>query len=153
MHKMRRRDRAAGHRDAEKLLSQCEYGVLSTVGEDGQPYGVPLSYAYKNNSLYFHSALSGHKLDNILGNPKVSFCVVGHTRVLPAEFSTEYESVIAFGTVSEVSGEEKTAALRLLVEKYSPGFIEEGLRYIEREDKVTKVLKVEIDHVTGKARR
>ncbi len=153
MRTMRRRDREIGTRDAIEVLLSCEYGVLSSVGENGQPYGVPLSYAYRDNALYFHSSLSGHKLDNINTNPRVSFCVVGRTHVLPAEFATEYESAVAFGIASEVHGAERRNALRWLLEKYSPDFIEEGLQYIEKEDKVTKVFKVTIDHVTGKARR
>ncbi len=153
MREMRRKDRAMGRREAEELLAGGEYGVLSTVDDDGLPYGVPLSYAYRDDTLYFHSALSGHKLDNILANPRVSFCVVGRTRVLQAKFSTEYESVIAFGTASQVTGEEKDEALRLLVEKYSPDFVEDGLAYIRKDGRITRVVKVSIDRISGKARR
>jgi len=153
MRKIRRKDREIDSKEAIALLSQCEYGVLSTVDIHGQPYGVPLNYAYKNNSLYFHCARLGHKLENIESNPNVSFCVVGKTRVLQAKFSTEYESAVAFGVASEVQGAEKISALQLLVEKYSPGFIEEGKKYIEEENKTTKVIKIEINHISGKARR
>jgi hypothetical protein len=112
-----------------------------------------LNYAYKNNSIYFHCARSGHKIENIESNPKVSFCVVGNTNVLPAEFATKYESAMAFGIASEVEGEERYKALLLLLEKYSPEFIEEGKNYIAQKDKATKVIKIEIDHIIGKARR
>lgn len=153
MKEIRRKDRAVGPGEAEELLSRGEYGVLSTVDEDGQPYGVPLSYAYKNNCLYFHCALEGQKLENLAKNPQVSFCVVGHTRVLPEKFATEYESVVAFGVASEVSGEEWENALLWLLEKYSPAFIDEGKRYIDLKEKATKVIKVAIHHISGKARR
>jgi len=139
--------------EAITLLSNCEHGVLSTVDKDGQPYGVPLSYAYKNNSIYFHCARVGHKIENIENNPKVSFCVVGNTNVLPAEFAIEYESVVAFGVASEVHGAERNSALLWLLEKYSPEFIEKGKNYIAQKDKATKVIKIEIDHMSGKARR
>lgn len=139
--------------EAIELLSRCAYGVLSTAGEDGQPYGVPLSYAYKEKCIYFHCAVSGHKIDNIEFNPRVSFCVVGKVRILPEKFSTEYESAIAFGTASELSGPEKHSALLLLLEKYTPGFIEDGKKYIERKEQSTRVFKIEIDHISGKARR
>jgi hypothetical protein len=36
------------------------------------------------------------------------------------------------------------------LEKFSPGFIEEGKKYIEKLDKVTKVIKIEIQHISGK---
>ncbi|ALC17385.1 MFS transporter [Desulfuromonas soudanensis] len=138
--------------NAEDLLVRGEYGVLSTVGADGQPYGVPLNYVYQNGCIYFHSALEGHKLDNMAENPKVSFCVVGRTRILPDRFATDYESVVAFGVASEVWEGERQSALLGLLEKYSPAYIEEGKRYIDQKEKVTRVMKIEIDHISGKAR-
>jgi len=41
----------------------------------------------------------------------------------------------------------------LLLEKYSPDFIEEGKKYIDQKNQVTKIIKIEIDHISGKARR
>jgi nitroimidazol reductase NimA-like FMN-containing flavoprotein (pyridoxamine 5'-phosphate oxidase superfamily) len=153
MRTVRRKDREIGAHEAIELLSNGEYGVLSTIGKDGQPYGVPLSYAYKDNCLYFHCALDGHKLENIANNPKVSFCVVGDTKVLPEEFATEYESAVVFGTASEVQGAERNNALVWLLGKYSPAFIEEGKLYIDQKDKATRVMKIVIDQISGKARR
>jgi nitroimidazol reductase NimA-like FMN-containing flavoprotein (pyridoxamine 5'-phosphate oxidase superfamily) len=150
---VRRADREISLHEAQELLYKGEYGVLSTVGKDGQPYGVPLSYAYKNNCLYFHCAIAGHKLENIESSPRVSFCVVGKTRVLPEKFATEYESAVAFGAAAEVHGAERHSALVWLLEKYSQGFIEEGRKYIDEKDHATKVVKIVIEHVTGKARR
>jgi len=126
---------------------------LSTVGEDHQPYGVPISFVYKHNCIYFHCATTGHKLDNIEYNSKVSFCVVGKTKLLSEQFATEYESAVVFGVASEVKEEEKRNALLWIVEKYSPDFIEEGKAYITQKEKATKVIKIEINHISGKARR
>ena len=117
---------------------------------DRQPYGVPLSYAYKDNGIYFHSARVGHKIENIENNPKVSFCVIRCTNVLPSKFDAEYESVVAFGNASDVEVRERYDAFLSLLEKYSSGFIEEGKSYIEQKDKVTKVMKIEITHISGK---
>jgi len=153
MKNIRRKDREIGTNEAIELLSNCGYGVLSTVGKEGQPYGIPLSYAYKDNRIYFHCALKGHKIENIENNPKVSFCVIGKTKVLPEQFSTEYESAIAFGIASEVLGVERYGALLLLLEKYTPEFIEEGKKYIDQKDQTTKVFKIDIDHISGKACR
>jgi len=147
---MRRKDKEIGTDEAINFLTVCEYGVLSTVGNDGQPYGVPLNYAYKDNCIYFHCALTGHKIYNIDNNPKVSFCAVGDTKVLPSEFSTNYVSEVAFGVASEIQGTERYNALVLLLEKFSPDFLEEGKKYIEKLDKVTKVIKIEIQHISGK---
>ncbi len=150
---MRRKDKALDKDAAAHLLTTGEYGVLSTVDVQGQPYGVPLNYVYQDGCLYFHCALEGQKLDNLLANRRVSFCVVGHTRVLPEEFSTEFESVIAFGEAAVVQGDERYRALVWLVEKYSPDFVEEGHKYIERHDSRTMVVKIQIRSMTGKAKQ
>lgn len=150
---IRRSDREATIQEAKDILDNAEYGIMSTVSKDGQPYGLPLSYVYKNECIYFHCAISGHKLENIEHNSKVSFCVVGKTKVLPEKFGTEYESAVVFGIASEVNGIERHDALLWLLEKYCSDFIEEGKQYIEQKDKITKVFKIEIDQISGKARR
>lgn len=150
---MRRQDREILGEDINEILKKGEYGILATVGDNGYPYATPLSYAYANNAVYFHCALEGSKLENIKYNEKVSFCVVGRTNVLPEKFSTEYESVIVFGRASQIAGEEKKFALLEIADKYSPGFKQEGIAYIDRAIDKTCVVKIEIDKVTGKARR
>ena len=150
MKELRRKEKKVTDAEAQALLTKAEYGVLSTSGPDGQPYGVPLNYVYKNHSIYFHCALTGHKLDNLTGNPKVSFCVVGDTEVLPAEFSTNYISTVAFGIATVVEGEERQEGLLGLLEKYSPAYMKEGRDYIDKLDKATKLIKIDIQHISGK---
>lgn len=150
---MRRKDREISPEEAIEILEVAEYGVLSTVDKDGQPYGVPLSYVYKDHAIYFHCAVAGQKLDNITDNAKVSFSVVGRTTVLPESFGTLYESVLVFGIAREVHDAERHQALVWLLEKYCSEFINRGLEYIELKDKATKVIKVEIRQISGKARR
>ena len=150
---MRRTDRALTDEQAVEILRAGEYGVLSTVSADGQPYGVPVSYAFADRRLYFHCALEGHKLDNLAHDPRVSFCVVGTTEVLPDRFATRYESAIAFGRAAELSGAAKHAALVELLRKYSSDFVEKGERYIESDFDRTRVYEIEIDALSGKARR
>jgi nitroimidazol reductase NimA-like FMN-containing flavoprotein (pyridoxamine 5'-phosphate oxidase superfamily) len=150
---MRKKERELNNEEAIEILKNNTYGILSTIGENGYPYGVPLSYIYFNNAIFFHGATNGHKLDNILNNNKVSFCVVGETHILPDKFSTEYESTIVFGKAFEVFDDEKNAALLEIINKYSSDYIEQGKEYIQRASKATKVIKIEIDHISGKARR
>ena len=151
--KMRRTDRAISDSEAQEILQAGEYGVLSTVSADGQPYGVPVSYRYTGDVIYFHCAAEGHKLENLRSNNRVSFCVVGKTEILPETFGTKYESVIVFGKAYEVTAEEKHTGLLELLEKYSPGFIDKGLRYIESDGHKARVYKIVIESMTGKARK
>lgn len=150
---MRRQDRQLGAEDACRIMQQGEYGILSTVDDDGHPYGVPLSFVYLDGAIYFHCATTGHKLDNLANNSRVAFCVVGPTRVLSAQFTTNYESAIVFGCAAEVEGDEKKQALLALLGKYSPDDLESGKIYIEKQTARTKVVKISIDRMTGKARK
>ncbi len=150
---MRRKDRELKKDEAIEILKRNDYGVLSTIGENGYPYGVPVNFVFLNNSIYFHCATEGHKLDNILYNGKVSFCVVGETAILPEKFSTNFESAIVFGRAEEVFDDEKGTALIEILNKYSSDYIEEGKEYIKKASKFTKVIKINIEHISGKARR
>ena len=147
---IRRKDKAMTPEACNSLLLKAEYGVLASTSENGYPYQTPLNYAYLNNKVYFHSALSGEKILNIEGNDKVSFCVVDDVKLLEEKFDTDYKSVIVFGSAYEVKDQEKTDALKAIIEKYSKDFIEEGYKYIERSGLTTRVFAIQTDHISGK---
>ena len=150
---MRKKERQLGEAETLALLQQGEYGVLSTIGPDGFPYGVPLSYAFAEGSIWLHSAMEGHKVDNLAQCNRVSFCVVGPTQVLPDKFSTRYASAIVFGRVHLCAGEEQIAGLLHLVRKYSPEFLGKGRKYAEAAASKTKVYRLDITRMSGKARK
>ncbi len=153
MQTIRRKDRLISDAEAFLILENGEYGILSTVSADHEPYGVPVNYCLQDGWIYFHCALEGRKIDNILNHPKVSFCVVGRTRVIPDQFGTNYESCIVEGIASEAFGDEKQRALEGLVHKYSPDFVSEGLDYIEKLKNSARVFKISIESISGKAKR
>ena len=157
MHEMRRKDRMLTEEEAMDVVRKGEYGVLSTVGEDGKPYAVPLSYVLDEEKkvIYFHgTAAGGQKMDNILANPSVCFTVVRNTEVLPSQFSTKYYSANVFGTAKVVvEEEEKKKALLLLVRKYAPDYEEQGRAYIDRAIRAVAVVRIDVEQVTGKARK
>ena len=152
MKTMRRIERQMNDTEALELLTKGDYGILSTCGEDNQPYGIPLSYVVIDKNIYFHCAGIGTKLDNINMNDKVSFTVVGKTKVLPEQFSTEYESVIAFGRAITLKEDEKSEPLMEFIRKYSPKFLEAGQAYIDRAKEKTTLIKIEIYSFSGKHR-
>jgi len=152
MEKLRRKDRAITEEEAVALLNKAEYGVLSTVSENGKPYGVPLNFCIINDCIYFHCAVEGQKIDNIKQNKSVSFCAVGNTELLPDKFGTKYESVIVSGEVEEVFDMNKQKAMEGLLHKYSSEFFDKGIKYIEGLRDKTRVFKITINTLTGKAR-
>jgi len=141
--------------DAQKtieIVKNGSHGVLSTMGEDGYPYGVPVNYSYWNDCICFHCGQQGHKLENIDFTDKVSFCIVTKSDILANKFDTDYESAIAFGRAIEVTDtSEKEEILMSILNKYSAEYIEAGKNYMKKYWDETKVIKIKIDHFTGKA--
>jgi uncharacterized protein len=135
----------------EKILMDGSTGVLAVSGDDGYPYAVPVNYVYESGKIFFHCARSGHKLDAMRGQSKVSFCVVQKDRVVPEKFATDYRSAIAFGKASEIEDAgEKLRIMRLLNDKYAPGLSEEGEKEIQKDWKILCVIQIEVEHLTGK---
>ena len=113
---IRRKDRILDNELAIRLLEEAEYGFLAMSGINGYGYGIPINYVKEGDSIYFHCAPEGYKLECLRENPKVSFTVVGATQIVPGKFTTGYESTIAFGEMHlDLPEEERRYALRLLV--------------------------------------
>lgn len=126
-------------------------GVLAVSGDNEYPYAVPLNYVYENGKIYFHGARSGHKLDSIRRQSKVSFCVIDEDQIVPDIFATDFRSVIAFGKAKEVEDYvEKTHATRLLNNKYAPGFFEAREKKLQMEWNILCVIRIEVEYLTGK---
>ena len=148
---MRRKKQALSTEESLAILNRGISGVLAVTGDHGYPYAVPLSYVYDNNKIFFHCALSGHKLDAIAANNKVSFCVVGQDRVMPQEYTTYFRSVIIFGRARILEDPiEKRTALEKLAAKYSPEQETGRLREIDRLFERTCMVEIVIEHITGK---
>jgi nitroimidazol reductase NimA-like FMN-containing flavoprotein (pyridoxamine 5'-phosphate oxidase superfamily) len=133
------------------ILENSSSGVMSVLGDDEYPYGVPLSFVYKDGKLFFHGMGKGHKIDAIRNHNKACFTVIEKDQVVPEEYTTYFRSVILFGEVRIIEDmEEKRQTLMDLVEKYSPNFIEESHKEVESSLKAVCIFTLEIDHMSGK---
>ena len=155
---VRRQDRLLNETLAVELLRGGEYGILSMVeclGDEVGGYGVPISYVWDSeNSIYFHCAPEGHKVNCLKTNSLVSFCIVGQTKIISNKFTTAYESIIIRGVVSlELSSEERMKALMLILDKYSPDCKEAGMKYAENSFNRTNIIKFDIKEFSGKTKR
>ena len=167
--KIRRKEKQLTAEECDQILTMAEYGTLATMGADGYPYAVPVNYVFQNGNIYFHCATVGHKLDNIGYCSNVSFSVVTDVWVVPLipgkdvhendlkfnGFDTNFNSVIIFGNAKEVLEEEKMEGLCALFQKFLDKddyrkYKEAGIKYIESAMKRTKLIKIEIEHMTGK---
>lgn len=151
---IRRRDRALTEHDAREILARADHGVLSTLGADGWPYGVPVNHVLCGDVLYIHCAIEGHKLENIAHEERVSFCAVASSTVLPDTLSTLYESSIVFGRAALVTDPaEKRRAFDALAIRFCGGLTPEAERTIATSGPHTAVVRVRIERITGKAHR
>ncbi|MDE5629771.1 MAG: pyridoxamine 5'-phosphate oxidase family protein [Muribaculaceae bacterium] len=148
--KMRRFKQQLDVAAAEAILLQAGNGILSLVGIDGEPYGVPISFTFDGERyIYFHSAVKGYKIDCIKSNPNCSFCVVGQDLIVPEEFTSYFRSVIVNGTIQILSEhDEILKGLKLLCEKYSPGI--DPTSEISKCINHVAVLRLDIENITGK---
>ncbi len=140
--------------DAEciEILKTEKRGVLSLIGDDGYPYGIPLSHFYdeRDGKIYFHGAKEGHKIDAIKANPKASFCVMDKGFRKDGEWALNIKSVIAFGKVSLITDIKKAEEIcTKLVQKFT-----DDKEYLEMELKNAlarvQCFEFTIEHMTGK---
>lgn len=149
---MRRKKQALTTTECRQILQEATSGVLALDGDGGYPYAVPLSYVLSGDKIYFHCAKAGHKLDAIARNEKASFCVIGQDHVIPERFTTDYKSVIVFGTIRIMDeGAAKDQAIRELACRYAPDLpsaqVEEEIGRYQRS---LCMLELSIDHMSGK---
>ena len=148
---MRRKRQQLSDAESIDILKKATSGTLALLGDGGYPYAVPISYVYADGKLYFHSALSGHKIDAIKGCDKASFCVIDKDDVQPEKYTTFFRSVIAFGRIHIVEDDsEKLQIARLLGNRYNPNQDEALQKEIESGLSRMSAIRFDIEHLTGK---
>ena len=148
---MRRNDREIA--DVTPIEDIIRNSLVCRLGmcRNDQPYVVPLCFAYSDNTLYFHSAREGLKLEILQQNPKVCVEFDIDQEVIqsnnPCKWSMQYRSVIGFGRASLVEDfEEKKKGLDAIMKHYSG----ESFEYVEPAIDSICIIKVEIESITGK---
>lgn len=178
---MRRHKQQLSQKKCFEILEKGSSGTLALLDKQGFPYSVPLSYVFfpgkateaqipesqilhpngekpasaetQDNlgSIYFHSALEGHKIDAIRNCAKASFCVIAADDVIPEKFTTAYLSVIVFGEIRIVKDDKnRKLGLELLGRKYSPNFEEAMQSEIANAFDRTAIIELKIEKITGK---
>ena len=107
--KMRRFKQQITNEECIEILKNEPRGVLSVLGDDGYPYGMPMDHWYSeaDGKLYFHGAKEGHKIDAIMACDKVSYCVMDKGFRKENDWALNIRSVIVFGRMKIVTDEEK----------------------------------------------
>jgi nitroimidazol reductase NimA-like FMN-containing flavoprotein (pyridoxamine 5'-phosphate oxidase superfamily) len=135
-----------------EILKREPRGVLSVLGDDDYPYGMPINHFYceKDGKLYFHSGKTGHKIDAIRRHDKASFCVYDQGFRKEGQWALNIKSVIVFGRIEIVKDQDKIYDIaRQLSRKFT-----DDEAYIEREIRTsgpgTLMFALIPEHMTGK---
>ena len=134
------------------ILKKELRGVLSVLGDNDYPYGMPLNHYYNDEDgrLYFHSGKSGHRIDAIRRHPKASFCVYDEGTRENGNWYLTFKSVIVFGRIEIVEDREK---IYDIARKLSRKFTDDD-EYLENEVKNsgpgTLMFALVPEHITGK---
>jgi len=149
---MNRSAQALSRADCIALLKNEPRGVLSLLGDDGYPYGVPLDYWYceTDGKLYFHCGKRGHKIDAIRRCDKASFCVMDQGVRRAGHWALYISSVIVFGRITILEDQQEAIRItRALSYKYTQDadFIENEIR---QSGANVLVFSLTPEHITGK---
>ncbi len=149
---MRRKKQQISNDECIELLKNEKRGVLSLIGEDGYPYGIPMNHWYceADGKLYFHGAREGQKIDLIKECDKVCYTVFEKGVSTDGDWALNVRSVVVFGKIVPVTDEEKAKIVCTeLCRKFTDD--EEYLKY-ELEHAFPRVQCLEITpvHITGK---
>ena len=150
--KLQRKNQELNIEECKRILKDTKRGVLSVIGDEGYPYGMPLNHYYveEEGIIYFHGGKRGHKMDALKENPKVSFCVYDEGRKEEDEWFLRFKSVIVFGKMEILEEEEKIKDIaRRLSYKFTSDetYIEEEIR---KDTFRTALLALHIEYMCGK---
>ncbi len=136
----------------EEILTQEKRGVLSVLGENGYPYGMPMNHWFdsEDGCIYFHCGNEGHRTDALKQCAKVSYCVCEQGTKQPGEWAYNVRSIIVFGQIDTVTDSEKMMQIAYAL---SRKFTDDE-RYIANEIQTfmnnTLFLRLIPAHISGK---
>lgn len=148
---MRRKEKEiTDSKQIESIIKNAKVCRLGLSIED-KPYIIPMSFGYKDNVFYFHSASSGKKLDIININPNACIEIEEDVEIMQSNdacnWSVKYKSVIGYGQIKTLEFlEEKQKAMSILMAQYSEDTFNIPPNAIEK----TTMFKLVINQLTGK---
>ena len=134
------------------ILKKEPRGVLSVLGDDDYPYGMPLNHYYneEDGKLYFHSGMTGHRIDAIRRHPKASFCVYDEGVREDGNWYLTIRSVIVFGKIEIVENREKIYEIARKLSRKFTGDEDYIENEISKSGPRTLMFALIPEHMTGK---
>lgn len=141
--------------DAEciEILKNEKRGVLSVLGDEGYPYGMPMNHYYNeaDGCIYFHCGKRGHRTDSLRNCDKVSFCVYDEGYRKAGEWALNIKSVIVFGRMEIVDDLERVREISALLSRKFTADEAYIQGEIERFAANTDLLVLTPEQICGKA--
>ena len=143
---------ALTEKECIRILKEEPRGVLSVLGDDGYPYGMPLNHYYceEDGKIYFHSGKAGHKVDAMKRNEKASFCVYDAGYRKEGEWALNIRSVIVFGRIELIEDRETIYRIAAELSRKFTDDEEYIAREIRRSGPATLLFALVPEHVSGK---
>ena len=147
-----RKNKMLSMEECIEILKTENRGVLSVLGDDDYPYGMPMNHWYheEDGKIYFHCGKVGHRLDALRKHNKVSFCTYDKGYRNEGEWAWNVKSVIVFGKIEIIDDMDKITDITT---KLSYKFTQDE-EYIKREIEVsgpnTLLLQLTPEHICGK---
>ena len=138
--------------DCIHILKTEKRAVLSVLGDDDYPYGVPVNpyYCEEDGKIYIHGAKKGHKIDSIIKHNKVSLCMYNQGYREEGDWAYNVDCVIVFARIELVRDMDKAIEIcRKLSYKFTDDekYIEEEIRHSAM---AVQVLELTPEHISGK---
>lgn len=147
-----RKKQALSQEQCIHILKSELRGVLSVLGDDGYPYGLPMNHWYNEDDgcLYFHSGKVGHKIDAMKDYDKASFCVMDGGTKAQDDWALNFNSVIVFGRLEIVVDREKTIEMTRQLSYHFTNDHAYVEYEIEKAADRTLCFRLTPEHITGK---
>ncbi len=149
---MLRKNKMLSLQDCVQILKKETRGVLSVLGDNDYPYGMPMNHWYneEDGKIYFHCGKVGHRLDALRNHDKVSFCTYDKGYQNAGEWAWNVKSVIVFGRIEIIDDMDKIVDITT---KLSHKFTQDE-DYIKKEIELyghgTFLLQLTPEHISGK---
>lgn len=147
-----RKNKQISMEECIRVLKNETRGVLSVLGDNEYPYGMPMNHWYneKDGKIYFHCGKKGHRLDALKNHDKVSFCVYDEGYRNDGEWALNVKSVIVFGKIDIIDDMDKIVNISTnLSHKFTQdeAYIREEIEKYAHE---TLLLQLTPEHICGK---
>lgn len=135
----------------EEIIRKCPYCTVGITDHEGNPYVIPMNFAWQDGIIYLHSGPEGSKVEMVTKHPQVciNFCE-GHELVymhkqVACSYSMKSRSIVCRGKVRFIEDmDEKYRILDIVMRQYT----NDKFGYSEPAVRNVKIWEVKVEDMT-----